>query len=37
LDLEKNPELLVFWTFFLSAYIYSFYIRYIALPYQGTD
>jgi hypothetical protein len=37
LDLEKNYELLVFQTFFLSAYRYSFNIWYIALPYQDTD
>jgi hypothetical protein len=33
LDLEKNHELLVFRTFFLFAYRYSFDIWYIALPY----
>jgi hypothetical protein len=33
LDLEKNHKLLVFRTFFLSAYRYSFDIWYIALPY----
>jgi hypothetical protein len=33
LDLEKKPELLVFRTFFLSAYRYLFDIWYIVLPY----
>jgi hypothetical protein len=30
-------DLTVFWTFFLSAYRYSFDIWYIALPYQDID
>jgi hypothetical protein len=37
LDLNKYHKLSVFRTFFLSAYSYSFDIRYIALPYQDTD
>jgi hypothetical protein len=37
LGLRKNHELLVFQTFFLPAYRYSFDIWYIALPYQDTD
>jgi hypothetical protein len=36
-ELCPLKDFTVFWTFFLSAYRYSFDIWYIAFPYQDTD
>jgi hypothetical protein len=37
MDLEKYHKFSVFRSFFFHAFRYSFYIWYIALPYQDTD